>query len=196
MDQQNQNPNQERHIPTPAEIARLEAEAAAALQRGELPTQPKAPTEAGATAAESGAAQPEFVPYVDDVVDVPKPKAASEGEAEIDDDDDEPYIPSVWEKRVDALTPKQWKWTQIIGGAVLGCAAIAILGINSQELSTYRLIVAALLAMLVPRYIERVLRRKLLTARYAMIAAMIVTLVAMFLIIGARNGFVFTKAAE
>ena len=35
MDQQSNHPIPEKHVPTEAEIARLEAEAAAALRRGE-----------------------------------------------------------------------------------------------------------------------------------------------------------------
>lgn len=196
MDQQNPNPTPKRVL-TAEEIARLEAEAVAAMQRGEKPAArpapeagtPEAPENATQTPAGASKPQSDFVPYVDDVVDAPKPQASPEA-AEAEDDDEE-YIPSVWEKRVDALTPKQWKWTQIGGGALVGFIVIGLLGIRGEELATYRLIIAALIALLLPRYVERVLRRRLVTARYAMIVAMVVGLVALLLITGARNGFNF-----
>ena len=201
-----QNPGVERHVPTAEEIARLEAEAAAAISRGETPSRGEIPSQPEAGPRPEDApkseipAQPDFVPYVDDVPDAPKPRAAveakSEDAAQADDEDDEEYIPSKWEVRVNALTPKQWRLTQIIGGAALGLAALGILLIGTEELATYRLIVAALLALLAPRYIERVIRRDLLTARRAMIVALVIGLVVAFVILGARNGFQFTKAPE
>ena len=190
-----QNPSEEKRVYTPEEVARLEAEAAAAIGRGEAPPAPPGPAPAPETDA-----QPDFVPYVDDVADAPAPKreapttrpeAAAQAEPEGDDED---YIPSVWEKRVNALTPKQWKWAQIAGGAALGLVALALLMIGGEELATYRLIVAALVALLVPRYVERVIRRDLVVARRAMIVALLAGLVIGFIIIGAQHGFQFRTA--
>ena len=192
MDQQNESTSKqpEKHIPTAAEIARLEAEAAAALQRGEAPAgrRPDAPAGSGADAPKAPA-QPEFVPYVDDVAEPPAPAP----EAELSDDDDEEYIPSKWEVWVNGLPPERWKWIQIAGGALLGLVALALLLIGGEELATYRLIVAARVALLVPRYGERVIRRDLVTARRAMIVALLIGLVVTFLILGAQNGFQFRK---
>ena len=192
MDQQNESTSKqpEKHIPTAAEIARLEAEAAAALQRGEAPAgrRPDAPAGSGADAPKAPA-QPEFVPYVDDVVEPPAPAP----EAELSDDDDEEYIPSKWEVWVNGLPPERWKWIQIAGGALLGLVALALLLIGGEELATYRLIVAARVALLVPRYGERVIRRDLVAARRAMIVALLIGLVVTFLILGAQNGFQFRK---
>lgn len=188
MDQQN-NP---RPALTPEDIARLEAEAVAALQRGEEPQRPQAEAPSSGEASRQAAAeadpQGDFVPYVDDVV--PEPKADGDAAAE----DDEEYIPSKWEERVNALTDRQWFWTQVVGGALLGLVALAILYFGSDELATYRMVVAALLALLLPRYIERVIRRDLAIARRAMLVALVVGLAVTFLIIGAQNGFNFTKA--
>lgn len=202
MDQQNP-----KHVPTEAEIARLEAEAAAALQRGEAPSQGKVPSRGGESPAPNEAAEskapevpafPGFVPYVDDVPPAPKPARPAEPAAEIepegDDEDDEPYVPGPWEERVDKLTPKQWRLAQIVGGTALGLIVVGLLFVGGDELATYRLVIAALAALLLPRYVERQLRRDLTVARRAMIVAMFVGLVATFLIIGARNGFDFTKA--
>ena len=177
MDEQNN-----KHVPTEAEIARLEAEAAAALREkaGEAPEQP----------ATGAGARPGFVPYVDDVVEAPKPEQPAE-DAEIDDDDDGEYIPSEWEKRIDRLSPAQWKRWQILGGAAVGLAAIGSLFVFGQELATYGIIVAVLLAMLLPRYLERAWRRNLNIARYAMITAMVAGLLVALLIIGLRTNFTF-----
>ena len=192
MDQQNESTSKqpEKHIPTAAEIARLEAEAAAALQRGEAPAgrRPDAPAGSGADAPKAPA-QPEFVPYVDDVAEPPAPAP----EAELSDDDDEEYIPSKWEVWVNGLPPERWKRIQIAGGALLGLVALGLLFVGGEELATYRLIVAALVALRVPRYVERVIRRDLVTARRAMIVALLIGLVVTFLILGAQNGFQFRK---
>ena len=171
MDQQN-NPN---HVPTAEEIARMEAEAARHLAE---------------EAAEKPAGQG-FVPYVDDVPDAPKPPRPAAVALPDDDDDDGEYIPSPWEKRIDKLTPAQWKRWQIIGGAAVGAAAFGSLFLFGQELSTYGIIVAVLLALLLPRYLEKSWRRSLNTARIAMLVAMAVVLVVMILVMGMRTGFTF-----
>ena len=199
MDQQNTNPTP-KHVPTEAEIARLEAEAVAALQRGEPIPRRVMPTEAAAPEAEAPAeapAQPSpandgFVPYVDDVPEPAAPKKDDAADAD-DDDDDEEYIPSEWEKRIDALDPKQWRLWQIAGGATVGAVVVASLFIFGEELSSYGLILAALLAILLPRYLERSWRRKLTVARNAMLITMVIGLTIAFVIVGVRNGFVFTK---
>ena len=192
MDQQNPNQNPSDHVLTEAEIARLEAEAVAALQRGESIPRREA---AEAPAAEKPA-QPQpnngFVPYVDDVPN-PPPRAPAAEAADDDDDDDGEYIPSEMEKRIDALTPQQWKAWQIAGGCAVGAVTIGSLFAFGQELSAYSLILAAVLAILMPRYLERAWRRKLTTARYAMVVTMIVGLIIAFIIVASKNGFVFTK---
>ena len=193
MDQQSQNPTPEKHVPTEAEIARLEAEAAAALSRGEaIPRSqelPETPAEAAAAAdAQNGpqAPRPDFVPYVDDV---PDPQPAASNDADDGDDDDDTYIPSEMEKRIDAMTPEQWKRWQILGGVGVGIAIVVCLFAFGQELATYGLIVAALLAIILPRYLERAWRRKLNTARMAMIITMVIGLAVMFVVTGMRTGF-------
>ena len=193
MDQHSQNPTPEKHVPTEAEIARLEAEAAAALSRGEaIPRSqelPETPAEAAAAADaqnEPQAPRPDFVPYVDDV---PDPQPAASNDAEDGDDDDDTYIPSEMEKRIDAMTPEQWKRWQILGGVGVGIAIVVCLFAFGQELATYGLIVAALLAIILPRYLERAWRRKLNTARMAMIITMVIGLAVMFVVTGLRTGF-------
>ncbi len=175
MDQQNNNPN---HVPTAEEIARKEAEAARHLAE---------------EAAEKPAGQA-FVPYVDDVPDAPKPARPAAALPDDDDDDDGEYIPSEWEKRIDKLTPAQWKRWQIIGGAAVGAAAFGSLFLFGQDLSTYGIVVAVLLALLLPRYLEKAWRRSLNTGRIAMLVAMVVVMVVMILVFGVQTGFTFKPA--
>jgi len=190
MDQQ--NPNTNKHVPTEEEIARLEAEAVAALRRGEAidrreagNTDEPAMSPDGEAPVRSG-----FVPYVDDVPDpVPAPAPSTDAAEEADDDDDEEYIPSEMEKRINAMSPEQWKRWQLLGGAGVGVAIVACLFVFGQELSSYGLIVAALLAIVLPRYLERAWRCKLNTARMAMIAAMVIGLAILFVVTGLRHGF-------
>ena len=192
MDQQNANPNSEKHVPTEEEIARLEAEAVAALQRGEAIDRRGAGDAAAPASVPDGeaATRPGFVPYVDDVPDpVPDPAPSPDVVAESDDDDDGEYIPSEMEKRINAMPPEQWKRWQLLGGAGVGIAIVACLFIFGQELSSYGLIVAALLAIVLPRYLERAWRCKLNTARMAMIVAMAIGLAIIFVVTGMRHGF-------
>ncbi len=195
MDQQNQNPSQPpKHVPTEAEIARAEAEAVAALLRGETPGRPRTadqPSEPVPPEAPASPAQADFVPYVDDA---PEPEPAEDASAKDGDDDDDEYIPSPWEKRIDALPPEKWRLYQILGGVLVGLAAVASLFVFGEELSTYGIIVAVLLAMLLPRYLERAWRRQMPVARRAMLIAMVAGLAVMFLVTGIRSGFRFTRS--
>ena len=191
MDQQNNNPAPERHVPTEAEIARLEAEAAAALQRGDaIPSHAATPDDAAQAEPQPVAppVRPDFVPYVDDVPE-PASTGTDAGEDAEDDDDDDTYIPSEMEKRINAMTPEQWKRWQILGGVGVGIAIVVCLFAFGQELATYGLIVAALLAIVLPRYLERAWRQKLNTARIAMIITMVIGLAVMFVVTGLRTGF-------
>ena len=194
MDNQNPTP---KHVPTEEEIARLEREAAEALRRGE-PIQRREPLPETAREEIPAEAVPtDYVPYVDDVPEpepAPRPaQAAADAAPEEDDDDDEEYIPGEMEKRINAMDPAQWKRWQILGGAAAGLAVIAALFSFGQELSTYGLLLAVILAMFLPRYLERAWRCKLGTARKAMIISMLVGLIAVGLIIGIRTGFKFTN---
>ena len=202
MNQQNPNAAPEKRVPTEAEIARAEREAVAAMLRGEKPAAPRpaeapdVPAEPDIPAEPAGPDVPDipvppeqaaFVPYVDDV---PEPEPAPE-EAAADAADDDEYIPGEMEKRIDAMPPEKWRLWQIAGGAALGLAAVAALFVFGEELSTYGIVVAALLALLLPRYLERAWRHPLNVARRAMVIAMIIGLAVMFVIIGARTGFSF-----
>ena len=159
---------QDRHVPTPEEIARAEAEAVKARTADE------------------------FVPYVDDV---PEPEPSEDARSDEEDGD---YVPGVWEARVAALPEKQWKWVQRLGGVVTGVAAVAFLTVLSDELGIWSFVLAFVLAMAMPNYLERWWRRKLIDARVAMLITIVVCLAAYAVYTGMTHGFSFfaDKAAE
>jgi stage II sporulation protein P len=76
-------------------------------------------------------------------------------------------------------------------GWAIGIAIVFCLFGFGPDLATYGLIMAALMAIILPRYLERAWRCKLNTARMAMIVTMVIGLVAMFVVTGMRNGFSF-----
>ena len=185
MEQNRQPDTEPRHVPTPEEIARAEAEAVRAMQRGE-PLPSRAAEAPAAQSAETPAAQDwSNVPYVDDAP--PTPPAASQ-EA---DDEDAPYEPSETEKRIAAIPEDKWNLYQTLGGGAVGLVAVALLTLGSEDLGTWALVLAVVLALAMPRYLERWWGRKMPRARVAMIISMLVALVAFFLITGFRNGFQF-----
>ena len=195
MEQQNPNPSPETRPQRPMtaeEIARAEAEAVAAMLRGEAPKRPDGAAPADAPAAPEADARPDFVPYVDDVVE-PQPQPQAAAAAEDEDEPEEEYIPGAMEMRIDALTEKQWKLYQGIGGGLLGIASVAVLMLFNGELSMYGLAIAALLVLALPRYLERAWQHKMPFARRIMLIAMVIGLGVMILITGLRTGFVFTN---
>ena len=119
---------------------------------------------------------------------MPRPASAATDE---EDDDDDDYIPSEMEKRIAAMTPRQWQLWQILGGGAIGIAIVVCLFGFGPDLATYGLIMAALMAIILPRYLERAWRCKLNTARLAMIVTMVIGLIVMFIVTGMRNGFSF-----
>ena len=71
----------------------------------------------------------------------------------------------------------------------MGVGAVACLFVFGQELSTYGLLLAVLLAILLPRYLERAWRHDLTLARRAMLIAMIAALAVSVGIIALQGGF-------
>ena len=164
MDQQ---PNG-RPAPTPEEIARLEAEAVRALQARE-----EAREETPAPAADWS-----DVPYVDDA---PAPAK--------DDEADDDYVPTGMEKRIAAIPEDRWNLYTTLAGAALGLAAIGLLVLGGEDLGTWSLVLAAVLALIAARSAEPSWRRPVLRLRTAMLVAMLVALAVVFVVTGAQNGF-------
>lgn len=155
--------------PTPEEIARLEAEAVREAQQQAEP----------APAPGEGEAQQDWndVPYVDDV---PAPEP-----------DDEEYVPTDAEKRIAAIPEGRWNLYTALCGAALGVVSILILTLGNEDLGTWSVILAVLIALLAPRYLERWWRRPMPRLRTGMLIAMVVTLAVTFVIAGLHTGFRF-----
>ena len=175
MDQQ---PNRS-NPPTPEEIARLEAEAVRAMQQGEpLPAAPSAPPEP--EPAPEAAPDWDNVPYVDAVEPAQGPDTP---------DEDGEYVPGDMERRIAAIPEDKWRLYTTLGGAALGLLSIAILILGSEDLGTWSVVLAALLALVAPRYAERWWRRPMPRARIAMLIAMVAALAVFFMVTGLRTGF-------
>lgn len=181
--------------PTPEEIARLEAEAVRAEAQRAAPgdTAPEPdPSDAPRVDDAPGddAPKPDWsdVPYVDDVPAAPREKKAEDAGGDEDDDD---YVPTETEKKIAAIPEDKWNLYTTLGGAGLGVLSILILTLGSEDLGTWALALAALIALMAPRYLERWWRRPMPRARTAMLIAMIASLAVVFVVTGLRTGFRF-----
>ena len=98
------------------------------------------------------------------------------------------------------MDDKKWALTQRILGIVLGVGAGLALfgeglfgsGESNDPMGTYSLVLAVVIALLVPNIIEKQGGRKINLARMTMAATLLVVLVAYFIYAGASSGFKFT----
>ena len=99
-----------------------------------------------------------------------------------------PPEPTEFEKRIAALSPSAWKKLQIAGGALLGVLSGLCMTVLSdyKTFSGYGLIVAVVLALLVPNLIEKKVQRSISAGRIALIAALAVTM-GIYLVYGLMN---------
>ena len=112
-----------------------------------------------------------------------------------DDPDEAPteWVPSRFERRIHAIPDKQWDLYQCLGGGLIGAIAVAALFFGGTGVNAGFLI-AVVLALLLPNWLEDRGRRKLTKGRYAMIIVMAVGLIGIFLYTGLTKGWdVFTK---
>lgn len=96
------------------------------------------------------------------------------------------------------MDDKKWNLTQRILGIVLGLGAgLALFGENlfrknaEEAMGSYSLILAVVIAMLIPNIIEKQAGRKIYVARTTMAITLLVTLVIYFVYAGMNNGFNF-----
>ena len=96
------------------------------------------------------------------------------------------------------MDDKKWNLTQRILGIVLGLGAgLALFGENlfkknaEEAMGTYSLVLAVVIAMLIPNIIEKQAGRKIYTARTTMAITLLVTLVIYFVWAGMSGGFSF-----
>ena len=102
------------------------------------------------------------------------------------------WVPTQFEKRVKAIPEDKWNLYQTIGGAAMGLIVAALLFVGNGVGPGF--LIGAVLAMLVPNWLENKGRRKLLRARVVMIAVLLVAVVAMTIYIGTTQGWqIFTK---
>lgn len=117
---------------------------------------------------------------------------------EIDDDDDPApteWVPSRFEKRIHAIPENLWTLYQILGGAAIGIFTVCALFLGGTGVSA-PFLVAIVLALLLPNWLEDRGRRKLNKGRYTMIIVIGVGVVAMFLYTGLTQGWDFFKKKE
>ena len=117
---------------------------------------------------------------------------------EIDDDDDDApteWVPSRFEKRIHAIPEAKWNLYQILGGAAIGLFTVVMLFYGGSGVNAGFLI-AVVLALLLPNWLEDRGRRKLTKGRYAMIAVIAIGVVSMFLYMGFTRGWDFFKKKE
>ena len=115
------------------------------------------------------------------------------------DDDDEPapteWVPSRFEKRVHAIPEARWTLYQILGGGAIGLFTVLALFLGGTGISA-PFLVAIVLALLLPNWLEDRGRRKLTKGRYAMIIVITVGVVVMFLYTGLTQGWDFFKKKD
>lgn len=117
-----------------------------------------------------------------------------------DDPDEAPteWVPSRFERKIHAIPEKTWDLYQYLGGGLIGVIVVASLYLSGSGLGAGFLI-AVVLALVFPNWLEDRGRRKLTKARYAMIAVIALGLIAMVLYLGMTKGwdsFFKKEAAE
>jgi len=97
------------------------------------------------------------------------------------------------------MDDKKWKLSQRILGVILGVSSgLALFGEGlfkggEESMGSYSLILAVVIAMLVPNIIEKQGGRKIQLARMTMAITLLVVLVAYFLYAGFSSGFKFNN---
>ena len=96
------------------------------------------------------------------------------------------------------MDDKRWDLVQHIMGVILGLGAgLALFGENlfkknaEEAMGTYSLVIAVVIAMLIPNIIEKQAGRKINAARVTMAITLLVTLVIYFVWAGVNGGFSF-----
>ena len=122
----------------------------------------------------------------------PDPKSMTEEELQesiLEDSD-----MNAFQKFIARLDDKKWKLYQRIAGAVLGLlACVALFWKNGEEQGTfsYGLIIAMIIALIVPNILEKRALRKMGVMRITMAIAMGVAVLEYFLYWGFSSGFNF-----
>ena len=101
-----------------------------------------------------------------------------------------------FQKYVARLNEKTWVLMQRIVGAILGVASgIALFwngGSDTEQGFSWSLIMAIVIAMLIPNILEKQSGRRLNKLRIALVIALAVMIVGYFIVVGTRTGFKLT----
>ena len=121
-------------------------------------------------------------------------------EIDDDDDDDAPteWVPSRFEKKIHAIPDRTWDLYQIAGGALIGAFTVAALFLGGAGINVLFLI-AIVLALFVPNWLEDRGRRKLTRGRMVMAITIAIGVAAMAVYTGMTKGwrvFSLKKEAE
>jgi len=95
-----------------------------------------------------------------------------------------------FQRRCAAISDKKWNIIQSIGGVILGGAVVFFLfGGTSDDAFSIFTVYALVLAMFVPKYVEKTCDRNLDRGRIVMVIAIAVGMILQLVIRGAQNGF-------
>lgn len=101
-----------------------------------------------------------------------------------------------FQKYIARLSEKSWTLVQRIAGAILGIASgIALFwngGSDTEQGFSWSLIIAIVIAMLIPNILEKQGGRRIPKLRVALVIALGVMIVGYFIVVGARTGFKLT----
>lgn len=113
-----------------------------------------------------------------DLGDRPANTAEAEAVEEEPEEEDVPVEPTPFQKKVAAISEENWKKYQVIAGVVLGLLAGICLSFLSRlpAFGNMGLIVAAVVALIVPNMLEKQAARKIPRLRVALIIALAVCL--------------------
>ena len=111
---------------------------------------------------------------------------------------------SGFQKFIARMDDAKWILVQRVFGALLGLGASVALfwgmipGVAQNQVeggktNTYSLIIAVVIALLIPNIVEKRGGRKITQARFAMVIALGVAIVAFFLLFGFKNGWQFLQ---
>jgi len=101
-----------------------------------------------------------------------------------------------FQKYIARLNDKTWTLIQRIVGAILGVASGLALfwngGSDSEQGFSWSLVLAIVIAMLIPNILEKQSGRRINKLRVALVIALGVMIVGYFIVVGARTGFKMT----
>ena len=101
-----------------------------------------------------------------------------------------------FQKTIARMNEKTWTLVQRIVGAILGVASGLALfwngGSDNEQGFSWSLVVAIVIAMLIPNILEKQSGRRIPKLRVALVIALAIMIVGYMVIVGARTGFKLT----